>query len=123
MHLVQAMSWLRQKDCLGHGEQIQGCREVLPSAGCFLLLVSLPVTDPLLCSSSCSLVFLLISRLLCNFCLHLSLSHMHARTQILPHIYIAHICEPTVCTSVKYVENLFRLMWGREEDYSYNYSI
>ena len=71
IHLCRAMSCLRRKDCL-HVSQIKGCQEVSPSAGCSPILAALLVA--LLCSSSCSLLLVLLSRPLCHFCLHSALS-------------------------------------------------
>ena len=65
------MSWLRRKDRL-HVSQIKGCQEVSPSAGCFPILAALLVA--LLCSSSRSLLLVLLSRPLCHFCLQSALS-------------------------------------------------
>ena len=71
IHLCWAMSWLRRKDRF-HVSQIKGCQEVSPSAGCFPILAALLVA--LLCSSSCSLLLVLLSRPLCHFCLQSALS-------------------------------------------------
>ena len=68
MHLCWAMSWLHWKDRL-HVSQIKGCRELSPSAGCSQILATLLVA--ILCSSSSSLLLVLLSR---HFCLHSALS-------------------------------------------------
>ena len=65
------MSWLLRKNRL-HVPQIKGCQEVSPPAGCSPILAALLVA--LLCSSSCSLLLVLLSRPLCHFCLHSALS-------------------------------------------------
>ena len=65
------MSCLRRKDCL-HVSQIQDCQEVSLSAGCSPILAVLLVA--LLCSSSCSLLLVLLSRPLCHFGLQSALS-------------------------------------------------
>ncbi len=71
IRLCRAMSWLRRKDRL-HVSQIKGCQEVSPSAGCSPIPAALIVA--LLCSSSCSLILVLLSRPLCHFCLNSALS-------------------------------------------------
>ena len=65
------MSCLHQKDHL-HVSQIKGCQEVSPPAGCSPILAALLVA--LFCSSSCSLLLVLLSRPLRHFCLHSALS-------------------------------------------------
>ena len=71
IHLCWVMSWLRRKDRF-HVSRIKGCQEVSPSAGCSPILAALLLA--LLCSSSCSLLLVLLSRPLCHFCLHSALS-------------------------------------------------